>query len=507
MQRSRKAALFGVILLGSAGTGEAQSQPARLEEARSVTKEVAERPPGPPAQLLFGVLPVSTRSLEARTLVEKALENYENVMLDESIAQAKKATEIDSQFALAYAVWSFAARRDEPAGEALAKASVLVDNAPPEEQLLVRWMVATQSPDLLPAITLMNDMLRALPDNKHILYLSGEWLYFQQDYERSRRLFEKALQNDPNFPPSLKMLGYAYVETGTPDPVKAKAALERYAELLPNQPNPHDSLGEMLRFAGDDLGSLAEYRKALQVAPTFYSSQLGLGETLTLMGKYDEARSNMDKAVPMASTARDRLHIEFQKVLISFWEGKATEGRSALAALDEKARQENDGYAQYEIGLGRALFAESPAAELSLLAKLENTFANPFNAMAEGDRHTAQAAILREKVRVLSLMKNVDGARAGVRQLEILARQTRDTIIENCYESARGYVFYAVGEYSSAADELSSDPQNPLVTRQLILAYEKLGDRTAAELNRNRLNFLRSDTPQWFAASHAPAAN
>ena len=509
MQRFVNFALLGMVLLGCAGLGAAQNPPARLEEARSVTKEAAERPatstPGTPAQLLFGVLPVATRSLEARTLVEKALDDYENVDLDRCIAEAKQATEKDSQFALAYGVWSFAARRDEPATEALAKASVLAEKATPEEQLLVRWMVATQSSDLLPAISLMNDMLKRFPDNKHVLYLSGEWLYFQQDYERSRRLFEKALQADPNFPPSLNMLGYAYIETGTPDPAKAKAALQRYSELLPDQPNPHDSLGEVLRFAGDDQGSLVEYHKALRLAPAFYTSQLGVGETLTLMGKFDEARSEMDKAIPMAPSPRDRMHIEFQKVLTRFWEGKPDQGRAELVALEQRAQQDNDGYAQYEIGLGRAFLAANIEEELAILSKLENTFANPFNAMAEGDRHTAQAAILREKVRVLCLTKNVDAARKEIHELEKLARDTRDTIIEDCYESARGYVFYAVGEYSSAVDELSSDPQNPLVSWQMVLAYEKLGDHATAEVNRNRWKYLRADTPQWFLASHAAA--
>jgi len=503
MQRITKVGIFAVVLLAWTGAGAAQNQPARLEVARTVTKEAAERPAAPPPQLLFGALPVSTRSLEARTLVENALANYENVMLDESIADARRATEKDPQFALAYALWSFAARRDEPATNALAKATALADNAPPEEQLLVRWMVATQSSDLLPAISLMNDLLKRFPDNQHVLYLSGEWLYFQQDYDRSRKLFEKALQVDPKFAPSLNMLGYAYIETGNPDPAKAKAALLRYAELLPNQPNPHDSLGEVLRYTGDDSGSLAEYHKALSISPKFYTSQLGIGETLTLMGKYDEARAEIDKAVAVAPSVRDSLHMQFQKALILFWEGKLDLGRTQLAALEQKAREENDGYAQYDIGMGRAFLAASTDEELTQLSRLESIFSNPFSNMAEGDRHTALASILREEVRILCQLGKVESASDEIHELEDLARDTRDTIIEDCYESARGYVFYADGEYSSAVDELSSDPQNPLVAWQIVLANQKLGDKAATEVTRNRWKYLRADTPQWFLASHA----
>ena len=492
---------LALLLAGSAGAA-AQKPSADVVEARMHETDNASHAAAGP-QLLFGALPVSTHSLEARSLVEKALDEYENELLEESIADSRKATEKDPQFALPYALWAFAAQREQPATAQIAKATALAGDAPAGEQLLVRWMIATQSSDLLPAISLMNDLLRRFPDNKHVLYLAGEWLYSQQDFDRSRKLFEKALQNDPKFPPSLNMLGYAYIETGDPDPDKAKAALQRYAALLPNHPNPHDSLGEVSRYAGDDEGSLAEYRKALQISPTFFTSQLGIGETLTLMSKYDEARSEIDKAMPMASSSRDRLHAEFQKVLTRFWEGQPDQGRAELQALEAKARDAGDSYSHFDIGLGRALLAATANDELTQLSMLESTFSNPLSAMSEGDRHRSQASILQEEVRVLSSIGKVESAQEEIQELESLSRDSRDAFIENCYESARGFVFYANGEYASAVDELASNPQNPLVARQIVQAYEKLGNTAAAEVSRNRLKFLRADTPQWFLTAQA----
>ena len=502
MNRIATAALLAVVTAAWCGSAAAQNNATKSAHLAN-TSAVTAVPAVAPTQLLFGSLPVSTRSLEARQLVEKALDDYENVMLDESIASSKKAVEKDPQFALAYALWSFAAKGDEPATDALSKASALAGNAPADEQLLVRWMVATQSPDLLPAISLMNDLLKRFPNDKHILFLSAQWLYFQQDYDRAKRLLEKALQADSKFAPPLNMLGYAYIETGDPDPAKAKAALQRYAELLPDQPNPHDSLGEVLRNASEDEDSIKEYRQALKISPTFYSSQLGVGETMTLMGKYDEARAEIDKAVAIAPTNRDKLHIEFQKVFIRFWEGKAEQGREELKALEDKAREQNDGYAQYDIGLGRAFLAGNSGEELTQLSRLESTFSNPLSSMAEGDRHTALASILREEVRVLSALGRVEAAEGEIRELEELSSTTRDRIIEDCYESARGYVLFAENDYANAVDELATDPQNPLVARQIVLSYEKLGNKAAAEVNRNRWKYLRADSPQWFVAANA----
>jgi len=501
---SRASVFFFAVSLLCAAQDLAQSKRAHVTDARSVTK-VPAGPPAPPPLLLFGALPISTHSEEARDLVEKALNNYENAELEACLNDVREAARKDPQFALAYGLWSYAARRDEPATDALAKANALVLNALPEEQLLVRWMTATQSSDLLPAISLMNDMLKQFPDNKHVLYLTAEWLYFQQDYDRSKKLFEKALQADPKFPPPLNMLGYIYIETGEPDPVKAKAALQRYAQLLPDQPNPHDSLGEVLRYSGDDMASIAEYHKALALSPNFYTSQTGIGESLTLAGKYDEARAEFDKAIPMAPSVREKLHIALQKILVNFWEGQADQGRAELKALEDQAREETDAYAQYDIGISRAFLAANPDDELTQLSRIESIFSNPSSTMTEGDRHTALASILREEVRVLCQLGKVKSAEDEIRALEELSNISCNTIIEDCYESARGYVFFATGDYASAVDELSTDPQNPFVAKQIFLAYEKLGDKAAAAVSRNRWNYLRADTPQWLLSSKAAA--
>jgi hypothetical protein len=102
--------------------------------------------------------PVATKSVDAQRLVESALDQYENVLLDNSVESARKATEKDPQFALAYAVWSFAARRNQPNPEAARKAESLAGTAPADERLLVNFLTSVQKDDMLPAITAMNDL-------------------------------------------------------------------------------------------------------------------------------------------------------------------------------------------------------------------------------------------------------------------------------------------------------------------------------------------------------------
>jgi hypothetical protein len=89
--------------------------------------------------------PVATKSVQAQKLVEVAFDQYENVLLDDSAASARKATEQDHNFALAYAVWSFAAHHNQPNPQAAQKAELLAANAAPEERLLVKFLVAVNA--------------------------------------------------------------------------------------------------------------------------------------------------------------------------------------------------------------------------------------------------------------------------------------------------------------------------------------------------------------------------
>ena len=273
-----KAAVLVMPAVLSASAFASPQQSASL--ADSDTKNTAAATP--PAVAVTGhvfAFPVATKSTQAQKLVESALDQYENVLLDKSVESARQATEKDPQFALAYAVWSFAARRNQPNPEAARKAEALAASAPADERLLVKFLTAVQQDDMLPAITAMNDLLAHFPNDRHALYLTSEWLYFQQDYDRSVRMMERIVKLDPDFAPAYNMLGYGKVESGQPDPAKAISYLKKYAELQPGQPNPEDSLGEVSRYAGDDRGSLEHYRAALKFSPNFITSQTGLGDT------------------------------------------------------------------------------------------------------------------------------------------------------------------------------------------------------------------------------------
>jgi len=446
---------------------------------------------------------VSTKSAEARKLVETAIDEYENVLLDRSVESARRATEKDPQFALAYALWSFAARRTQPDAEALRKAESLAIGAPADEKLLVQFLTSVQKDDMLPAIVAMNELLARFPNESHALYLTAEWLYFQQDYDRSVQMWERLIERDPNFAPAYNMLGYARVEGNNPDPAKALAYLKRYAELQPQHANPQDSLGEVSRYAGYDQSSLLHYRAALEIAPSFITSQIGLGDTYTLMGDFAAARAEYAKAAAIATNNRDRLHIEFQKALVFFWEGRASQGLRALNQVAQKAQAAKEPYSLFEAQEGLALLAATSRERLQKLSQIEAFFSTPADGMADSDRNPTLAAIWRDEARECAQQNKRDAAQQAVQKLEQLAAKSRDLIVEDSYESARGYVLFAEKNFQDAADELSADPHSPVAVKWLALAREKAGDTKGADAAKLRFKYLRAPTAEWYLATHA----
>jgi tetratricopeptide (TPR) repeat protein len=241
----------------------------------------------------------------------------------------------------------------------------------------------------------------------------------------------------------------------------------------------------------------------LPITPTFITSQIGLGDTYTLMGDFANADAEYRKALAIATNNRDRLHIEYQQALLLFWQGKSAEGLEKLSALEQKAHALDEPYAEFEVQEAHALLLPTSNEQLQKLREVEKAYLSPVRGMIESDRNPSLAAIWRDEVRTLAGQNRVDKAHEVVEKLEKLAAKSRDLIVENCYESARGYVFFAQNDYSSASDELSADPHSPLATKLLVLTRKKSGDVKNAEAAKLHLKFQRAPTVEWYLASRA----
>ena len=127
--------------------------------------------------------------------------------------------------------------------------------------------------------------------------------------------------------------------------------------------------------------------------------------------------------------------------------------------------------------------------------------------MNESDRGIARAAVLRERVRVLSLQGRQGDAAQPLSELETLATASKDQLVGSYFETARGYLSASKGDFENAAEGLSADPHSPLALQQLAAVEEKLGNAAAAEAARTCLKYHRNSEAEWFLATHSKASN
>src|SRR4029077_13179526 len=110
----------------------------------------------------------------------------------------------------------------------------------------------------------------------------------------------------------------------------------------------------------------------------------------------------------------------------------------------------------WKIGCGCSRSADDPALELEHLRSLEIWLQSPSEGLSEADRDNFRAQVLRERARISAARGELPLAEASVRKLELLADQSRDLLVANSFESARGYVLAAKGDFAAAVDALGA---------------------------------------------------
>src|SRR5260370_7966784 len=131
----------------------AQSSAPHVEVAKANNTSSSARIVPVGKQHLFGSIPVSTRSKEARTFVELSLDKYENHIVDGALSNARRAIQKDPQFALGYAVLSLASLGSIPDSAALTRAKSLLRRPPPAPHLLIPRCTPITPPAPLPPPT------------------------------------------------------------------------------------------------------------------------------------------------------------------------------------------------------------------------------------------------------------------------------------------------------------------------------------------------------------------
>jgi tetratricopeptide (TPR) repeat protein len=418
-------------------------------------------------------LPVTTSSAHARELWEKGIADYENLYLERCNDDWRAAVKEDPNLAIAWAWIAFNSGNPQEVSDARAKAKALVPKITPGEQLMVTWISKVQEGDFLGGITAMNDMLEMYPRDKHLLYLAGNWLMGENGNDQAQHMMEKALAIDKNYPAALNDLAYIDARNRRFD--KAFTAMDRYVALLPKEPNPQDSYGELLRMAGNFEGSLTHYRAALKIDPDFVTSQLGLGDTYALMGNQEQARIEYDKAIRFAHNEADRLTYSMQRAMTFVRDGNYAEADKNLQEIAETAHAKEQDLQEAQALRQMAEYQTDDNAALKHLKLAEESLSHR-STISTSDRDEEMSRILRNRALRAARAGNQALADQSLHQLEALANGSRNRVLQSSYHGAAGALLMLQKEmdqkkYPDAIAHLEEDQDNPFTLELLVQAY------------------------------------
>ena len=413
-------------------------------------------------------LPITTSSAKARELYVKGMEDYENLYLERCNDDWRAAVKEDPNLAVAWAWIAFNSGNPQEVSAARAKAKDLASKTTPGEQLMVAWIVKVEEGDFLGGITAMNDMLAMYPRDKHLYYLAGNWLMGENGNDHARHMMEHALTIDKNYPAALNDL--AYVEARNREFDKAFDAMDRYVALLPKEPNPQDSYGELKRMAGDFESSLTHYRAALKIDPDFVTSQLGLGDTYALMGNQDQARIEYDKAIRFAHNEADRLTYGMQKAMTYVRDGNYAEADRQFQQIAEAGHAKNQDLQEAQALRHMAEYQADDNVALKHL-KLAEESLDHRSTISISDREEELSRILRNRVVHAAHSGNQALADKSLQHLETMANGSRNRVIQSSYNGAAGTLLMDEKKYEDAIARLEEDQDNPFTMELLVQAY------------------------------------
>lgn len=353
-----------------------------------------------PAAGAKGKIPITTSSEAARASYLEARSLAERLRAQEARPIFEKAVAADPGFALG---WLGLANAQNSAKEFFAKlerAVALAEQASAGERLMIRGAQAGSIGDNAGQVRIYGELVDLFPEDERALVLLGNTHFAAQRYPQAIALYERAAKVAPAFSQTYNQLGYSYRFLGRFE--EAERAFVKYTEVLPDDPNPWDSLAELQMKRGRFDDAIANYRKALVVRPDFFNSNLGIATCLDLQGKGTVARAELDAMYDRAKDDGQRRAALFAKTVSWAHEGNLPAARAEMEKQLAIAARNQDalGMAGDQVAMGNlALAAGDPAAaEKHYATALETVLAATTVAEANKENQRRLAMFNRAKV-------------------------------------------------------------------------------------------------------------
>jgi tetratricopeptide (TPR) repeat protein len=424
---------------------------------------------------------LTTSSDEARSLFLEGRDLADNLRTTDAYAAYQKAAAADPQFAMAYVGMANTSPSTSAFVDAVGKAAGLADGASDGERHMILGLQAGLTSDPAGQMSHATELVGLFPNDERAHGQLGNLYFGRQDYATAITHYNHAAGINPSYAPVYNMLGYAQRFAG--NETEADAAFLKYIELIPSNPNPHDSYAEFLMEQGRFDESVAHFEQAITLDPNWVAGYVGIGNNRMFQGRYDEARASFAKELEIARNTGERRQAHQWMAASFVHEGDADKaiehiemGRALAVADSDAATAAGDDVligsilreaGRFDQSLARyAKAVETMNAATGVPAEFKSgvvrnaLFHQGRVAVARGDMATAKARLASYTEQVAA-----SGIPFEVRQQHELA----------------GMVALADKDYATAHTELAlADQRDPRVLMLTALAYQGAGDADQA---------------------------
>lgn len=439
---------------------------------------------------------ITTSSEKARNYFLQGRELTEKLRGQESLEFFEKAVAEDSKFALGYLNLALNYHNFKGFFENLDKAKALVDNVTEGERLWILGIEAGVNADPMMQRELYQKLAALYPDDERVHVMLATNYFGQQEYALAIEEYNKAKMINPEYSPLYNMLGYSYRFMENYN--EAEMAFEKYIELIPDDPNPHDSYAELLLKLGRYDESIKSYQKALELKTTFIASHIGIATNLNYKGENEKAREQLQKMYDGALNDGQRRAARFAMAVSYVDERKFDKALEELNKQYELAKKINDVSAMAGDlnAMGNILYESSKYNKALVKHEMARKMMQE-SGLSKGVIDNAKRFYLFNSSRVACMKKDFTTAKTNADEYH-----KQVVAINNPFQIKFSHQLYAIialaeKDYDKALAELNqANQQNPYNLYRMALAYKAKGDNENAKewsgkaANFNALNGL-----------------
>ena len=428
-----------------------------------------------------GKIPTTTRSDEARREFLAGRDLAEKLQMQESVAHLDKALALDPDFASAELARANSAATAKEFFEHMNKAMALVGKTSEGERLLILANDAAANGDVAKQKEYLDRLIAIHPNDERALFNLGNYYFGQQEYEQAIAHYKKATEVAPGFSLAYNLLGYANRQEG--NYAAAEQAFKKYIELIPADPNPHDSYAELLLKMGRFDESIAQYRKALSLDPNFVPSYFGISADLMYQGKHAEAAAELQKMAGMARNDGELRTAYFGLAVVAVDNGQLNQ---AVQHMDHE-------YAVAEKKNDLAAMAADLQAKGNIIAEMQNydLAQQQFDRSLQLIEESSLSQAIKDNAKlqhyfnltVLAIdKKDYVAARSHAEEYRAGADSSKNPGQVKLAHELAGRIAFAEKDYNTAITELEqANEQDPRNLYRLGQAYQAKGNNAKAQ--------------------------